>query len=101
AAAEVNRNTRTVIVSSDGQRFGLRVDAVVGLERFKTGEIESAPAIFGGGRSGPERYMVGVGRSVDSDATDRIVVFLDPPPALSFHQGLAAHPAPRPPRRAG
>lgn len=84
------RNTRIVIVSNEeGQRFGLMVDGVVGLERFRKRDIEPTPSVFGAGRAGSERYIGGLGRAVDRP--DRIVVFLDLGPLLAIADELRRH----------
>ena len=92
------RATRVVIVQHGVQRFGLQVEGVVGLERFRASAVEPAPAIFGVARGGAERYIGGLGRSIDSP--DRIVMFLDVQPLLDIqgeldrHRKLRAHPEP-------
>ena len=89
AHASPDRRARIVIVTAGAQRYGLRVDAVVGLERFREAEIEAAPAIFGAGRTSSERYIGGIGRAIDHQA--RIVVFLDLPQLLAFADELQRH----------
>lgn len=88
AAAEPGRAARIVIVTVGEDRFGLRVDDVLGLERFRASEVEPAPAIFGSGRAGPERHIQGVGRAIERP--DRIVIFLDLSPLAALAEELAA-----------
>ena len=90
------RGTRTVIVQHGAQRFGLAVEGVAGLERFRAGAIEPAPTIFGAARMGAERYVSGLGRSLDSP--ERIAMFLEIEPLLDIkgelerHRKLRSHP---------
>lgn len=90
------RGTRTVIVQHGAQRFGLAVEGVAGLERFRAGAIEPAPAIFGAARMGAERYVSGLARSLDSP--ERIAMFLEIEPLLDIkgelerHRKLRSHP---------
>ncbi len=84
------RSTRIVIVAAAaGQRFGLMVDGVVGLERFRRRDIEPTPSVFGSTSSGTERYIAGLGRAIDK--ADRIVVFLDLGPLLAIEDELRRH----------
>ncbi len=75
ASAPVERSNRIVIITVDGQRFGLRVDDVLGLERVRDTDLEPAPATSGAARGGVDRYIRAVGRT--DDRSDRIVVFLE------------------------
>jgi purine-binding chemotaxis protein CheW len=86
AAAPPGRTARIVIVEVEGQRFGLRVEDVLGLERFRVADIEPAPAIFGAGRGGVERHLRGVGRAIER--ADRIVIFLDLQPLAELTEEL-------------
>jgi purine-binding chemotaxis protein CheW len=94
-SVEMTRSARIVIVDVEGQRFGLRVEDVIALERFRVSDVEPAPAIFGGGgaRAGAERYVHGVGRA--EDRPERIVIFLDLQPLSELATELAAHRAAR------
>lgn len=83
------RATRIVIVQHDGLRFGLKVEGVSGFESFRPSAIEPAPAIFGAVRGGAERYVTGLGRSVDAPA--RIVMFLDIESLLDIEEALERH----------
>jgi purine-binding chemotaxis protein CheW len=85
-AAPPGRGARIVIVEVEGQRFGLRVEDVLGLERFRVADVEPAPAIFGAGRGGIERHLRGVGRAIEK--TDRIVIFLDLQPLAELTEEL-------------
>jgi purine-binding chemotaxis protein CheW len=78
--------SRIVIIATDGQRLGLQVDGVVGLQRFRLREIEPAPSIFGGGRVGSERYITGLGRAIEHP--ERIVSFLNLGPLLAIRDEL-------------
>lgn len=89
ARAATQRTSRIVIVTEDGQRFGLQVDDVLGLERVREIDLEPAPSIFGGSRAGAERYIHAVGRTVEQP--DRIVVFLELAPLLDVADELAAY----------
>lgn len=81
------RAARIVIVELEGQRFGLRVEDVLGLERFRVTDIEPAPAIFGAGRGSIERHLRGVGRAIEK--ADRIVIFLDLQPLTELAEELS------------
>lgn len=83
------RAARIVILWFDGQRFGLKVDAVVGIERFRPSQIEPAPSIFGGARAGGERFISGLGRAIERPL--RIVIFLDLAPLLAVRDELGRH----------
>jgi len=85
----VTRASRVVIVANGNQRYGLRVEAVVGLERFRQSDVEPSPSIFGAGRAGAERYIEGLGRT--PDRPDRIVMFLDLAPLWAIGDELARH----------
>ncbi len=93
SAAEPGRGARIVIVEVGAQRLGLRVEDVIALERFRASDVEPAPAIFGGGRSGAERYVQGVGRA--ADRPERIVIFLELTQLADLASDLAAHRAAR------
>ena len=84
------RGTRIVIVTSArNQRFGLLVDGVVGLEKFRAKEIEPTPSVFGAGRAGAERYIGGLGRAIET--TGRIVVFVELEPLIDIRDELRRH----------
>ena len=89
--AEPGRGARIVIVEIGQQRFGLRVEDVLGLERFFASDIEPAPAIFGAGRVGGDRHILGVGRS--TDRPDRIVIFLELSPLADLADELQSYRA--------
>jgi purine-binding chemotaxis protein CheW len=93
AAAPPERSSRIVIVAVDGQRFGLRIDDVLGLERVRDVDLEPAPAIFGASRGGVDRYIRAVGRTVDR--SDRIVVFLELAALVDLSAELSARRQPR------
>jgi purine-binding chemotaxis protein CheW len=88
----LGRAARIVIVSHGGQRFGLRVDGVIGLQRFRASSVESAPAIFGASRGGADRFISSVAR-VSDGSTERIVVFLELTALLAVGDELTAHRA--------
>ena len=91
--AEPGRAARIVIVEVGAQRFGLRVEDVVALERFRAVDIEPAPAIFGATRGPADRHIQGVGRVVERP--DRIVIFLELHPLSELGAELAAFRAAR------
>jgi purine-binding chemotaxis protein CheW len=93
SAAEPGRSARIVIIQVDDQRLGLRVEDVIALERFRASDVEAAPAIFGGGRVGAERYVQGVGRA--ADRPDRIVIFLELTQLADLAADLTAYRAAR------
>ncbi len=88
-ATTIARTARIVIVATGAQRFGLSVDDVQGLERFRAADIEPAPNVFGGGRGGAERYIQAIGRAIDRP--DRIVIFLELAVLVDLAADLAAH----------
>ena len=84
-----SRAMRIVIVQHGAQRFGLKVEGVAGLASFRASAIEPAPGIFGVTRGGAERYIGGLGRSVDEPT--RIVMFLEIQPLLHLEEELDRH----------
>jgi purine-binding chemotaxis protein CheW len=45
---DVNKDTRTVIVHSDGEQIGLRVDQIADVVRARTDELAAVPSNLGG-----------------------------------------------------
>jgi purine-binding chemotaxis protein CheW len=71
-----NASRRILVVSRDGESFGLLVDRVKHVVRMPAGEIEPPPA----GLSGVElEFLHGLGRY-----RDRLIILLDLDPVLAF-----------------
>ena len=75
-AADPDKRTRILIVTKDGELYGLWVDEVRQVERIRLGEIEPPPPVLGGLDA---ELLTGIARS-----SGRLLILLDLDAVLTF-----------------
>ncbi|MBI4509102.1 MAG: chemotaxis protein CheW [Deltaproteobacteria bacterium] len=76
----VGKDTRILIVTRDGEQFGLIVDAVNQVVRMRDEEIEPPPPMIGGVES---EFVSGIGRP----RADRLLILLNLDAVVNFSVG--------------
>ncbi|MGZ3442216.1 MAG: chemotaxis protein CheW [Polyangia bacterium] len=79
-AAPLGRNTRILVVMHKGERFGLLVDEVRGVERFADSQIEPPPPSLAPSEA---PFLSGIGRFAE-EGIERMVILLSLDAVLGF-----------------